>query len=109
MRGDDALFFGSWLQKPRQIAAVTPSGKRLAQTMAELVDLDRPGPVLELGAGTGGITRRLLQAGRAFALPVAIGPLGIAGNRIAYVWRNLPPAQVWAYFTLADANAREKQ
>src|SRR5580692_10072834 len=63
MRGDYALFFGLWLQKPLQIAAVAPSSKRLAQVMAEMVDLDRPGPVLELGAGTGGITRGLLQAG----------------------------------------------
>lgn len=195
MRGDYALFFGLWLQKPLQIAAVTPSSKRLAQVMAELVDFERPGPVLELGAGTGSLTRGLLQAGcarhrlialereprlaaalerrfpgiativgdatalshhsaqfgidrlcavvsslpikwfslaaqraivepclallgpggvflqmtNAFASPIAIGPLGIAGERIAHVWRNLPPAQVWAYSALADANARETQ
>jgi phosphatidylethanolamine/phosphatidyl-N-methylethanolamine N-methyltransferase len=161
--------------------------------MAEMVDLDRPGPVLELGAGTGGITRGLLQAGcpcerlitlerepqlaaalqrsfpgiativgdatalgdhfarlgidqlcavvsslpikwfsvedqraivepalarlgpggaflqmtNAFVSPIATGPLGIAGERVAHVWRNLPPSQVWAYSALADAGARE--
>src|SRR5215472_10228372 len=63
MRGDYALFFGLWLQKPLQIAAVTPSSKRLASVMAELVDFARPGPVLELGAGTGSLTRGLLEAG----------------------------------------------
>jgi phosphatidylethanolamine/phosphatidyl-N-methylethanolamine N-methyltransferase len=63
MRGDYALFFGPWLQKPLQIAVVIPGSGRLTKVMAELVDLDRPGPVLELGAGTGGITRGLLQAG----------------------------------------------
>ena len=195
MRGDYALFFGLWLQKPLQIAAVTPSGKRLAQVMAELVDFDRPGPILELGAGTGSLTRGLLQAGcprqrlialerepllaaalqrsfpgiativgdatalgehfaqlgidrlcavvsslpikwfsvaaqrsivepclallgpggaflqmtNAFASPIAIEPLGIAGERVAHVWRNLPPAQVWAYSTLADVSVREMQ
>src|SRR5215471_15251444 len=31
--------------------------------MARLVDLGRPGPVLELGAGTGSLTRGLLRAG----------------------------------------------
>lgn len=31
--------------------------------MARLVDLSRPGPVLELGAGTGSLTRGLLRAG----------------------------------------------
>lgn len=186
MSGDAALFFGLWLQKPLQIAAVTPSGKELARTMAGLVDLNRPGPVLELGAGTGGITRGLLRAGcpterlialqreptlvaalrrsfpgiativgdatalaehlarqgveqlcgvvsslpikwfsiaaqrqvvepclarlgpggkflqmtNAFASPIAIAPLGIAGSRVAHVWRNLPPAQIWAYSAL---------
>jgi phosphatidylethanolamine/phosphatidyl-N-methylethanolamine N-methyltransferase len=193
MRGDYVLFFGLWLQKPLQIAAVTPSSKRLAFVMAELVDFSRPGPVLELGAGTGSLTRGLLRAGcpserlialereprlaerlrvgfpgistivgdatalaeyfdehgieqlcavvsslpikwfsvdeqrdvvapcldrlgpggrflqmtNAFSSPIAIGPLGIAGARVAHVWRNLPPAQVWAYSALTDADARE--
>jgi phosphatidylethanolamine/phosphatidyl-N-methylethanolamine N-methyltransferase len=183
MSGDAALFFGLWLQKPLQIAAVTPSSARLAGVMARLVDLRRPGPVLELGAGTGSMTRGLLRAGcqadrlialereprlaatlrrsfpgvttiagdataladhftrhgieqlcavvsslpikwfplaaqraviepclarlgpdgrflqmtNAFASPISIRPLGIAGARVAHVWRNLPPAQIWAY------------
>jgi phospholipid N-methyltransferase len=33
----------------------------------------------------------------AFTSPIAIGPLGIAGERVAHVWRNLPPSQIWAY------------
>jgi len=195
MRGDYALFFGLWLQKPLQIAAVTPSSARLAAAMAELVDFDRPGPVLELGAGTGSLTRGLLRAGcpaerlialehepslaatlrrgypgvatitgdataladyfahygierlcavvsslpikwfsiaaqrdvvepclarlgpggrflqmtNAFFSPIAIGPLGISGARVAQVWRNLPPAQIWAYAAPADALAPETE
>jgi phosphatidylethanolamine/phosphatidyl-N-methylethanolamine N-methyltransferase len=66
------LFFGLWLQKPLQIAAITPSSTRLAAVMAGLVDLSRPGLVLELGAGTGSLTRGLLrrspQAERIIAL-----------------------------------------
>jgi phosphatidylethanolamine/phosphatidyl-N-methylethanolamine N-methyltransferase len=183
MSGDAALFFGLWLQKPLQIAAITPSSARLASVMADLVDFRRPGPVLELGAGTGSLTRGLLRAGcpaerlialerepplaaslrrnfpgvatiagdataladhfvthgvqqlcavvsslpikwfpleaqrlvlepclvrlgregrflqmtNAFSSPVAIAALGISGRRIAQVWRNLPPAPIWAY------------
>ncbi len=63
MFGDAALFFGLWLQKPLQIAAITPSSTRLATVIANLVDLSRPGPVLELGAGTGSLTRGLLRRG----------------------------------------------
>jgi len=57
------IFFGLWLQKPLRIAATNPSGTRLADAMARCVALDRPGAVLELGAGTGSLTRGLIRAG----------------------------------------------
>ncbi len=49
---------------------------------------------------------RFLQMTNAFSSPIAIAPLGIAGARVAYVWRNLPPAQIWAYSARAG-NAGE--
>jgi phosphatidylethanolamine/phosphatidyl-N-methylethanolamine N-methyltransferase len=52
MAADAAVFFGLWLQKPLQIAAANPSGPHLADALARFVELERPGPVLELGAGT---------------------------------------------------------
>ena len=60
---DAAVFFGLWLQKPLRIAATNPSSARLADALARCVELARPGPVLELGAGTGSLTRGLLRAG----------------------------------------------
>jgi phosphatidylethanolamine/phosphatidyl-N-methylethanolamine N-methyltransferase len=63
MAGDVAIFFALWLLKPLRIAAASPSGARLADTVARFVDLTRPGPVLELGAGTGSLTRGLIRAG----------------------------------------------
>jgi len=188
MSGDAALFFGLWLQRPLQIAAITPSSTHLAAAMAGLVDPSRLGSVLELGAGTGSLTRGLLRAGcpparlvaleretalaatlrrsfpgistivgdataledhlaecgidrlcamvsslpikwfplsaqravlapclarlgeggrflqmtNAFASPVAIRALGIAGIRVAQVWRNLPPARIWVYSALPE-------
>ena len=57
------MFFGLWLQKPMQIAAANPSGRRLADALARCIELERPGAVLELGAGTGSVTRGLLRAG----------------------------------------------
>ena len=183
MSPEAGLFFGLWLRKPLQIASVYPSSKFLADAFAEMVDLHRPGPVLELGAGTGSLTEGLLRAGcpperliaverepplarvlrrafpkvtvleadatrigealhaqgvaelatvvsslpikwfpaeaqravllpcldrlgprgcflqvtNGFASPVAIDNLGIAGQEARRVWRNLPPAQIWAY------------
>ena len=63
MAADATIFFGVWLQKPLRIAAANPSGPYLADTLAHCVELKRPGPVLELGAGTGSLTRGLLRAG----------------------------------------------
>jgi phosphatidylethanolamine/phosphatidyl-N-methylethanolamine N-methyltransferase len=57
------VFFALWLQKPWRIAAANPSSRRLADAVAAQVDLSRPGPVLELGAGTGSLTRGLVRAG----------------------------------------------
>jgi phosphatidylethanolamine/phosphatidyl-N-methylethanolamine N-methyltransferase len=60
---DASVFFGLWLQKPLRIAAANPSGIRLADAVARCIDLTRSGPVLELGAGTGGLTQGLVRAG----------------------------------------------
>jgi phosphatidylethanolamine/phosphatidyl-N-methylethanolamine N-methyltransferase len=63
VNADASLFFALWLQKPLRIAAANPSGARLADAVARCIDLERPGPVLELGAGTGSLTRGLVRAG----------------------------------------------
>ena len=63
MNADASVFFALWLQKPLQIAAANPSGARLADAVARYIDLARPGPVLELGAGTGSLTQGLVRAG----------------------------------------------
>src|SRR5271155_1329656 len=63
LAGDFAIFFGLWPQRPLGIAAANPSRTRLADTVARFGDLRGPGPVLELGAGTGSLTRGLIRAG----------------------------------------------
>ncbi len=60
---DEVHFIRSWLDKPLAIGAVTPSGRFLARAMARHVDLDIPGPVVELGPGTGPITEALVDHG----------------------------------------------
>jgi phosphatidylethanolamine/phosphatidyl-N-methylethanolamine N-methyltransferase len=45
------------------VGAVTPSGKALARTMAAYVDPRIPGPILELGPGTGPVTDALIRRG----------------------------------------------
>ena len=45
------------------MGAVMPSGRLLARTMAQYVDKDGEGPVVELGPGTGAITSALIDRG----------------------------------------------
>ncbi|KLK94771.1 phospholipid methyltransferase [Microvirga vignae] len=60
---DEARFLRSWLERPLVVGAVTPSGKVLARTMASYVDRRIPGPVVELGPGTGPVTDALIRRG----------------------------------------------
>lgn len=60
---DEARFLKSWLESPLKTGAVAPSGKALAAKMAASVDPVIPGPVVELGPGTGPVTAALLARG----------------------------------------------
>ncbi|WP_284179557.1 rRNA adenine N-6-methyltransferase family protein [Rhabdaerophilum sp. SD176] len=60
---DEARFLKSWLDRPLITGAVSPSGKQLARTMARYVDVTVPGPVIELGPGTGPVTEALIRHG----------------------------------------------
>jgi len=60
---DEVRFLRSWIEKPLHMGAVMPSSKLLARTMAQYVDVDSTGPVVELGPGTGAITNALIEHG----------------------------------------------
>jgi phosphatidylethanolamine/phosphatidyl-N-methylethanolamine N-methyltransferase len=73
-----ALFLKRWLRRPFTVGAVVPSGRVLADAMARatLSSLEgRPGYVVELGAGTGEVTRALLAN-------------GVAAERLALIERD---------------------
>ncbi|ETR77727.1 methyltransferase [Afipia sp. P52-10] len=60
---DEVRFLRSWIEKPLHMGAVMPSSKALARTMAQFVDPQADGPVIELGPGTGAITNALIERG----------------------------------------------
>jgi phosphatidylethanolamine/phosphatidyl-N-methylethanolamine N-methyltransferase len=60
---DEVRFLRSWIEKPLHMGAVMPSSKLLARTMAQYVDVESAGPVIELGPGTGAITNALIEHG----------------------------------------------
>lgn len=57
------LFFRRWLANPLQVGSIIPSSAALAQLMASHIERGADDYVVELGAGTGAITRGLLAAG----------------------------------------------
>jgi phosphatidylethanolamine/phosphatidyl-N-methylethanolamine N-methyltransferase len=60
---DEVRFLRSWIEKPLHMGAVMPSGRVLARTMAQYVDIESSEPVVELGPGTGAITNALIEHG----------------------------------------------
>nr|WP_295462710.1 class I SAM-dependent methyltransferase [Mesorhizobium sp.] len=63
-RFDDELkFFRGWMDKPRAVGSIVPTSNVTARKMASVVNPDSGLPVLELGPGTGVITRAILARG----------------------------------------------
>ncbi|MBA4268405.1 MAG: methyltransferase domain-containing protein [Bosea sp. (in: a-proteobacteria)] len=61
--GDEARFIKSWIDNPARTGSVTPSSPALARRMASFVDPALPGPVIEIGPGTGPVTEALIERG----------------------------------------------
>ena len=60
----DALeFLAQWVRRPAAVGAILPSGRSLAHAMARQIDVTRPGLVLDLGGGTGTITKACIEIG----------------------------------------------
>jgi phosphatidylethanolamine/phosphatidyl-N-methylethanolamine N-methyltransferase len=60
---DEIQFLRLWLRRPRRLGAVLPSSRALANAMAGCLDIETAGSIVELGGGTGSITRAMLAAG----------------------------------------------
>jgi len=61
--GDETHFFATLLKNPRLTGAVAPSGPFLARAMARAVGAARDGWIVELGPGTGPVTKALIDHG----------------------------------------------
>lgn len=58
-----SLFFRRWLANPLQMGSIIPSSPTLCRRIAALVRRESDEVVVELGAGTGVVSRALLAAG----------------------------------------------
>jgi len=60
---EELKFFRGWIDKPRAVGSIVPTSSVTARRMASVVNPDSGLPVLELGPGTGVITRAILARG----------------------------------------------
>jgi len=85
------LFLRRWLANPLQMGSVVPSSPALCRRVAAAVGPVPDGIVLELGAGTGVISRALLAAGLP---PERLIVIEIVPEMAAHLRRVLPGARV---------------
>src|SRR4029453_14233135 len=63
-RFDNELrFFKGWIDKPKAVGSIVPTSSVTARRMASVIDPHSGLPVLEVGPGTGVITRAILGRG----------------------------------------------
>lgn len=60
---DELKFFRGWIDKPKAVGAIIPTSSVTARRMASVIDLKSGLPVLEIGPGTGVITKAILAKG----------------------------------------------
>jgi phosphatidylethanolamine/phosphatidyl-N-methylethanolamine N-methyltransferase len=60
---DELRFFRGWLDKPKAVGSIIPTSSVTSRRMASIVNPHSGLPVLELGPGTGVITRAILDRG----------------------------------------------
>ncbi|TIM44885.1 phospholipid N-methyltransferase PmtA [Mesorhizobium sp.] len=60
---DELKFFKGWIDKPKAVGSIVPTSSITARKMASVVNPNSGLPVLEVGPGTGVITRAILAHG----------------------------------------------
>ncbi|MDJ0387174.1 methyltransferase domain-containing protein [Roseomonas sp. E05] len=90
-RANATLFLRRWLANPLQMGSVVPSSPVLCRRVAELVRREPEEYVLELGAGTGVLSRALLRHG---VPPERLIVVEIVPSMAAWLRETLPGVRV---------------
>lgn len=84
---DEVRFFRGWLDKPKAVGSIVPTSSITARRMASVADPASGLPVLELGPGTGAITKALLEHGVA---PEKLVSVEYAQSFFEHLMRHFP-------------------
>jgi phosphatidylethanolamine/phosphatidyl-N-methylethanolamine N-methyltransferase len=89
--GEEFLFLRRWMANPLKVGAVIPSSPALARLVVRQINLKAEEAVVELGAGTGSVTKELLRAG---IQPERLFVVEIDPQLCTFLRRQFPHAQV---------------
>lgn len=88
---EELLFFRRWIANPLKVGALLPSAPALARLVARNVEIGPDDAVIEVGAGTGSLTKALVDAGipreRLFVIEIDT-------DLCAYLRKKFPHVQV---------------
>ena len=89
---EELLFFRRWIANPLKVGALLPSSPALARVVARNVDIGPEDAVIEVGAGTGSITKALIASGK--IPPERLFVIEIDADMCTYLRKQLPHVQV---------------
>jgi len=88
---DELKFFKGWIDKPRAVGSIIPTSSVTAKRMASIVDTKSGLPVLEVGPGTGVITKAILKHG---VKPAELYTVEYSHDFVTHLRRNYPGVNV---------------
>ena len=88
---DELKFFKGWIDRPKAVGSIVPTSSITARRMASIVDIRSGLPVLEVGPGTGVITRAILRHG---VRPADLYAVEYSHDFVKHLRRNYPGVNV---------------
>ncbi|MGE0283023.1 MAG: phospholipid N-methyltransferase PmtA [Rhizobiaceae bacterium] len=88
---DELKFFKGWIDKPKAVGSIIPTSSVTAKRMASIIDTKAGLPVLEVGPGTGVITKAILKHG---VKPANLYAVEYSHDFVVHLKRNYPGVNV---------------
>lgn len=88
---DELRFFKGWIDKPKAVGSIVPTSSVTARRMASVINPSSGLPVLELGPGTGVITKAILARG---VRPENLFSVEYSADFVAHLHRHYPGVNI---------------
>lgn len=88
---DEIRFFKGWIDRPKTVGSIVPTSSVTARLMASIVDIRSGLPALEVGPGTGVVTKAILALG---VKPENLYAVEYSPEFVRHLRRNYPGVNV---------------